>query len=178
MQKKREKQKHHERLIKHKIIRDIGTLFQQEEENYYKPKRASRFWNNSYIEYEGNSDKNNKLPLDACLNKIKTSLRNIIIDLQSSDTWKIQLTFAINFISSKDTAKECVMHSTNGNIKYAPYNKVVNELFELLCSKCQDNLETSMRGSEFIFDSVQLRYYKRHEVNFKRDGSCIDSWTG
>ena len=105
-------------------------------------------------------------------------MRNIIIDLQSSDTWKIQLTFAINFISSKDTAKECVMHSTNGNIKYAPYNKVVNELFELLCSKCQDNLETSMRGSEFIFDSVQLRYYKRHEVNFKRDGSCIDSWTG
>ena len=86
MQKKREKQEHHERLIKHKIIRAIRTLFQQEEENYYKPKRASRFWNNSYIEYEGNSDKNNKLSLDACLNKMKPYLRNIIIDLQSSDT--------------------------------------------------------------------------------------------
>ena len=30
-------------------------------------------------------------------------MRDIIIDLQSSDTWKIQLKFAINFISSKDT---------------------------------------------------------------------------
>ena len=34
-------------------------------------------------------------------------MRDIIIDLQSSDTWKIQLTIAINFISSKDTEKVC-----------------------------------------------------------------------
>ena len=34
---------------------------------------------------------------------------DIIIYLQSSDTWKIQLTIAINFISSKDTEEECVM---------------------------------------------------------------------
>ena len=29
-------------------------------------------------------------------------LRDIIINLQKSDTWKIQSTVAINFISSKD----------------------------------------------------------------------------
>ena len=28
-----------------------------------------------------------------------------------------------------------------------------------------------MRGSDFIFDSVQLLYYKFHKVNFKRAGS-------
>ena len=28
-------------------------------------------------------------------------MRNIIIDLQNSDTWKIQLLSAINFVSSK-----------------------------------------------------------------------------
>ena len=32
-----------------------------------------------------------------------------------------------------------------------------------------------MRGSDFIFDSVQLMYYKCHKVNFKRGGSHIDS---
>ena len=37
------------------------------------------------------------------------------------------------------------------------------------------NLETSMKGSDFIFDSVQLMYYKCHNVNFKRNGSYIDS---
>ena len=105
-------------------------------------------------------------------------LRDIIIDLQSSDTWKIHLIIAINFISSKDTEEERVMHSTSVNIKFTPYNnenEVVNELFDLLRLKYQDNLNTSMRGSDFIFDSVQPMYYKCHKVNYKRGGSYIDS---
>ena len=105
-------------------------------------------------------------------------MRDIIIDLQSSDTWKIHLIIAINFISSKDTEEERVMHSTSVNIKFTPYNnenEVVNELFDLLRLKYQDNLNTSMRGSDFIFDSVQLMYYKCHKVNYKRGGSYIDS---
>ena len=32
-----------------------------------------------------------------------------------------------------------------------------------------------MRGSDFIFDSVQLLYCKCHKTNFKRGGSYIDS---
>ena len=105
-------------------------------------------------------------------------MRDIIIDLQSSDTWKIHLIIAINFISSKDTEEERVMHSTSVNIKFTPYNnesEVVNELFDLLRLKYQDNLNTSMRGSDFIFDSVQPMYYKCHKVNYKRGGSYIDS---
>ena len=81
--------------------------------------------------------------------------------------WKIQLTIAINFISSKDAEEEHVMHSRSNNIKFISYNdanEVVDELFESLCSRYQRNLETSMRGSDFIFDSVQLMYYKYHKV--------------
>ena len=41
-----------------RIIRDIWTLFeQQEEKNYYQRKRLSNFWNNNYIEYESNGGK-------------------------------------------------------------------------------------------------------------------------
>ena len=88
--------------LKIKIIRDTRTPFEQETKKYYyKPKRVSTFWNNNYIEYESNGDKNCNLSLDEYLNKIKPYLKEIIIDLQSSDTWKIQLTIAINFISSK-----------------------------------------------------------------------------
>ena len=32
-----------------------------------------------------------------------------------------------------------------------------------------------MKGSDFIFDSVQLLYYKCHKINFKRGDSYIDS---
>ena len=82
-----------------------------------------------------------------------------MIDLQNFDTWKIQLTIAINFISSKDAEEEHVMHSRSDNIKFTSYsdaNEVVYELFESLHSRYKGNLETSMSGSNFIFDSVQL----------------------
>ena len=45
------------------------------------------------------------------LDKSKPYLKNIVIDFQKFNTWKTQLTAAINFISSKDTDQECVIHS-------------------------------------------------------------------
>ena len=62
----------------------------------------------------------------------------MIINHQKSDTWKIQLTIAINFISSKDVDEESVMHSKSDNKEFMPYdnaNEVVNELFESLLSR-------------------------------------------
>ena len=38
----------------------------------------------------------------------------------------------------------------------------------------QGSLETSMKGRDFIFDLVQLMYFKCHKVNCKRGGSYID----
>ena len=74
------------------------------------------------------------------------------------------------------------MYSKNNNLKFTSYNdanKVVDELFESLRSRYQNNLEKSMRGSEFIFDWVQLMQYKFHKVNFRRGDPNIDSpdWT-
>ena len=103
-------------------------------------------------------------------------MRVIIINLQKCDTRKIQLTIAINFISSKDVDEERVMHSKSNNIEFMPYdnaNEVLNELFESLRSRYQIGLETSLRGSDFIFDSVKLLYCKCHKINFKRGGSYI-----
>ena len=69
-----------------------------------------------------------------------------------------------------------VMHSKSNNIKLTSYNnanEVADELFVSLPSRYQNNLEKSMAGIEFIFDSVQLMYHVRH------GGSYIDSpgWT-
>ena len=124
--------------IKDKIIRDTRTLFEQKEEDYYKPMRLGNFWNNNYIEYESSSDRNKNLSVKECLDKNKPYLRDILINLQKSDTWKIQLTIAINFISSKDVDEKRVMHSKSGNIELMPYdngNEVVNELSQSLPSR-------------------------------------------
>ena len=49
-------------------------------------------------------------------------MRNIIIDLHNSDTWKMQLTILINFISSKDVEEELIMHASIRNVKFTSYN--------------------------------------------------------
>ena len=64
------------------------------------------------------------------------------------------------------------------NVKFTSYNgvnDVANELFESLFSRYQDNLETSMRRSDFVFDLAQLMHLKCHRVTFKRSGSYIHS---
>ena len=57
------------------------------------------------------------LSLEEYLNRIKPYLKDITSDLQESDTWKIQLTVAISFISPKDADEERVMHSESNNVK-------------------------------------------------------------
>ena len=45
------------------------------------------------------------------------------------------------------------MHSTRGNIKFTPFGdayELIDELFDLLSSRYQGNLETPMRGSDLF----------------------------
>ena len=114
------------------IIRDIKTLFLQEEEYYCKAVIISNVMNNDYIEYESNSDRNKNVSVKEYLNVIKPYLKDMIIDLQISDTWKIQLTIAINFISSKNVDEQCVIHSKSENIEVMPYDDAYEVLIKFL----------------------------------------------
>ena len=51
----------------------------------------------------------------------------------------------------------------------------IEGLFEALLERYQEELEESMRGSEFIFDSVDALYYDLNKVSLSRGGSYIDS---
>ena len=67
------------------------------------------------------------------------------------------------------------MHSKNDNIEIMMNDKadeVIDELFQSLLSRYQIRLEASMKGSEFIFNCLQLLYYKCHNIH---RGSYIDS---
>ena len=49
------------------------------------------------------------------------------------------------------------MHSKSNNIIFTSYNdanEVVGELFDSLRSRYEENLETSMKEKEFIFNSI------------------------
>ena len=105
-------------------------------------------------------------------------LRDVIINLQKSDTCKIQLRSSINFIPTNDVEKEPEIHSKSNNREFMPYdnaNEVVDELLEPLLSRYQNDLETSIRGSDFTFDSIQLLYYKCYMINSKHGELYIDT---
>ena len=44
-------------------------------------------------------------------------------------------------------------------------NVVIEELSQLLLSRYQFGLETSIEGSDFVFDSVHLFYCKCHKIH-------------
>ena len=46
-------------------------LFEQQQVDYYKPKRVSNFCDNNYVEYESSGDRNKNLSLDECLESFK-----------------------------------------------------------------------------------------------------------
>ena len=52
---------------------------------------------------------------------------------------------------------------------------IIKELFKSLLQKYQEGLEGSMKGSEFIFDSVDLLHYHLQKKSLKRVGSFVHS---
>ena len=75
---------------------------------------------------------------------------------------------AINFISSKDSDETCTMHAKSNNVEIPMGNEtseIKEELFKSLLQKYQEGLEESMRGSEFIFDSVDALYYDLNKIS-------------
>ena len=62
------------------------------------------------------------------LDTIKAYLKDIINNLQKSDTWYIQLTIAINVVSSKYIDGERVMYSKSDKIEVMSQTKLLNNL--------------------------------------------------
>ena len=54
-------------------------------------------------------------------------------------------------------------------------DKIIEDLFDSFLQRYQKNLEESMRGSEFVFDSANSLYYKIKKISLYRGGSYIDS---
>ena len=51
----------------------------------------------------------------------------------------------------------------------------IEQLFESLLQKYEENLQNKMRGSEFEFDGANFLYYDFNKTSINRGGSYIDS---
>ena len=66
-------------------------------------------------------------------------MKDITNNLKNADTWNIQLTIAINFMSFKDTDGECLVHSKSDNIEI-----MINDKADEVISRYQIGLETTI----------------------------------
>ena len=76
-------------------------------------------------------------------------IRPIIADKRTQGECKIQLTIAINFISSKDTDEMPTVHSKSDNIEIMLGNETdenIEELFDSLLQKYQKRLRRINEG--------------------------------
>ena len=92
---------------------------------------------------------------------------NKIIERKTQSESTIQLTMAINFISSKKSDETLTMHVKSNNVEImmgSETNEIIEELFKSFLQKYQERLEESMKGSGFIFASVDEFYYNLNEV--------------
>ena len=125
-------------------------------------------------------DKDKNLSNKEYLDMIRPYLSVIINDHKNQGEWTIQLTMAINFISSKKYSDETprTMHTKSDNIEIimgSQTGEIIEERFKSLLQKYQEGLEESMKESEFIFDSVDALYYNLNKISLNRGGSYIDS---
>ena len=86
---------------------------------------------------------------------------------------------SINFTSPNGSDETCNMHTNSINIEImmgSETDETIDELFKYLLQNYEKDWEESMRGSSFVFDSVDLLYYHFQKLSLKRIGSSyIDS---
>ena len=102
------------------------------------------------------------------LNKIRHYLSNMINDLKTQGEQKIQLTIEINFLPSKDTNETHNIYSNSDNKEIMIGNEtgeIIQQLLDSLLQKYEKGLEESIKGTKFVFDGVDLLYYKCHKIS-------------
>ena len=82
-------------------------------------------------------------------------------------------------ISSKHFEEMHSVYSASDNIKNfmgTDTDEVIDRLFDTILQRFQRAIETSERGSEFIFKNVDLLYYYFHKIHMRRGEVYIDSF--
>ena len=163
--------------FEYKGIKDIESLFKTSiDKDYYKPKLNKSGYNKNYAQYESKGDK--ILSLKEYLNLIEKYLRELLEEYKQKGEWKVQLTIEVNFISLKPGSdKTRIMYTRSDNIEIIfgdDNDDIIEQLFESLLQKYEENLQNKTRGSEFEFDGVNFLYNDFHKTSINRGGSYID----
>ena len=82
-----------------------------------------------------------------------------------------------NFISSKDTGEACTIYVWSDNVSIIPgsdTDDIIRKNVKSFLHNYQEELKI-IKGSNFVFETVELMDYKLHRVRLRRGRSCIKS---
>ena len=83
----------------------------------------------------------------------------------------------INFISSRDTGETRIYYVWSDNVSIMQgenTNAIIRDIFRSFLHNYEQELKM-IKGSDFVFKSVDLLDYKLHRVRLKIDGSYMKS---
>ena len=95
-----------------------------------------------------------------------------------SKEWKIEITMHVNLISSKDTGgiRTIFVRSDKEEIRLGiETDGIIEELSKTFLNNNQDEKIVLKKGSNYIFESVDLLSYSVHEISLKRGKSYMKS---
>ena len=95
-----------------------------------------------------------------------------------SNECKIQINMHVNFISSKDTRETGTIYVWSDNEEIRSSNEaddIIKELFKSFLNNYQNEEIILRKGSNFVFESVDLLSYSSHKISLKRGKSFIKS---
>ena len=139
-------------------IRDIENLFDEvSEEDYYKPILVKSSFKGNYKYYESRGDKEKRLSVRKCLNKITSHLYDLINDHKiARKVWKIQISMRVNFISSKDTGETRTIYVWSDNVSImwgSDTGYIIREIFGSFLKNYQEELKI-IKGSELFLKAL------------------------
>ena len=139
---------------------------------------AKSSFKRSYKYYESRGDKEKRLSVKQYLNKIRSHLYDLIHDHRiARRVWKIQISVRANFISSKDTGETRTVYVWSDNVSImrgSDINDIIKEIFRSFLGNYQEELKI-IKGSDFVFESVEVMDYIRHRVRLRRGESYVKS---
>ena len=110
------------------------------------------------------------------MDEIKLYLRDLIDFYNTKGEWKVQLSMSITFISYINTDQIQLMHWKSDNVKTkrgVDANDTIQELISTFLQRYQEGLETKLKGSDYIFNHVNLLEYHVHKVSLNQGSSYI-----
>ena len=88
--------------------------------------------------------------------------------------WKIQINMHVKFIFSRDTEETRILYVRSDNLSImqaVDTDDIIRDIFRSFLH-FQEELKI-IKGSDFVFESVDLLDYKLHKVSLRRGGSYV-----